>query len=321
MKIPGIFQNLSQWTTAFRIFSVLLVTTLAAVSIPARGKAQNENLFNRISNEKMMAFEERLTESLNVSISRYISRRQYVLSVKVIWNPDIVPIIENPELAPTKQKLPGFPIFVRSPDSPPVDGGTPPFTRLEVKVLIDETLPEYYERFVRKIVPIVSRMDFTRGDQVVVLKETFPVLPKEEELPPTLSEKEMMDLLGEKPGTERDRPRIIEDRPRSQPPTTILNLGGGTVQQGPAGQMSPLEAAVMAYEEKRYPVALRIVQVAFQKATTNPERARYLAMEGSILYTMNNVEGARASWQRAISYDPSNMEVHEVLNFLDEENK
>jgi hypothetical protein len=37
-------------------------------------------------------------------------------------------------------------------------------------------------------------------------------------------------------------------------------------------------------------------------------------MEGSIHYTLGNIEAARASWQRALTFDPANLEVHEVLN-------
>lgn len=283
----------------------LLGGTLLGAAV-ARPAAAQESLVNRISNERMAKFEEKLTADLNKALSRYISPRQYVMAVKVIWNPDVVPVIENPELTPEQQKLPGFPIFVRAPDSPAAEEGVPPFVRLEVRVLIDETLPEYYERFVRKIVPIVARMDFNRGDQVVVLKETFPVLPKEEVPPPTLSEKELMDALGETPPP--------GGLPPSQPPP---QFAPSSPAFSPQAATSPAEAAQVAYDEGRYQDALRIVQSGFQRATTNRERGHYLGMEGSIHYTMGNTDAARAAWRRSVTYDPSNLEVHEVLNYLE----
>jgi len=279
--------------------------------------AQAENLLNRISNERLHDFEAGLTKEMNAALSRYISKGQYVLAVKVIWNPDVIPLVDTPGLAQEQQKLPGFPIFVRSPDSPAADQGTPPFVRMEVKVLIDETLPEYYERFVRKIIPIVGRLDFNRGDQVTVLKETFPVLPEEERVPPTLPEKELMEQLGETPF------------PGRQPPMQqVPQAGFGAMLSpqlsvapspsfSPQGATSLSEAAQVAYDERRFQDALRVVQLGFQRSTTNAERSFYLGMEGSIFYTMNNTEGAKASWRRAVTFDPSNMEVHRALNYLE----
>jgi predicted negative regulator of RcsB-dependent stress response len=81
------------------------------------------------------------------------------------------------------------------------------------------------------------------------------------------------------------------------------------------------DAAQIAYDEGRTQDALRIVQSAFQRAASNPERALYLSMEGSILYTLNNREGARAAWQRALTFDPSNLEVNRMMNFLDSQQR
>lgn len=81
--------------------------------------------------------------------------------------------------------------------------------------------------------------------------------------------------------------------------------------------MAPREAAQIAFDEGRYQDALRSVQDGFQKATTNPERAQYLAMEGSVLFTMGNRDAARASWRRALTFDPTNTEVNRMLTHLD----
>jgi len=270
------------------------LASLLLLATQAPGQRASEELLNRVSNPKLQAYEEQLTGRINAELARYVGKNQYVLSVKVIWNAEIVPVVQNPALSQDKQKLPGFPIFVRAPDSPQVEDSTPPFSRLTVRVLLDETLPEYYERFVRKLIPIVARFDSQRGDQVVVVKETFPFLNKDQ-LPPTLPEKELMDKLG-------------------QP-------GAAAAAAGPPGPgqpaVSPREAAQIAFDEGRYPDALRAAQDGFQKATGSQERGQYLAMEGSILFTMNNRDAARASWRRALTFDPSNVEVNRMLNLLD----
>lgn len=260
--------------------------------IAATAAAQTENLLDRISNERMRTFEERITANINTALNRYVSHSQYVLSVKVIWNRDVIPIARTPGLAPNKQKLPGFPIFVNAPGAAVGDESTPPFVRMVVKVLIDETLPEYYERFIRKIVPVVARFDSARGDQVIVLKETFPVKQKEEEPPLTLPEKELMEQLR------------AERAPVRPPPPA------------PAG-VNPAQAARIAYEEARYSDALGIIQSAFQQATSNRQRSLFLGMEGSVLYTLKNREGAMTSWRRALTFDPTNLDVQRVVQFFD----
>jgi tetratricopeptide (TPR) repeat protein len=212
----------------------------------------------------------------------------------VLWDRNIIPPSAAPGLAPDKQKLPGFPIFVRSP-SAPLDEKSPPLTRLTVKVLLDETLPDYYERFLRKIVPIVARFVAERGDQLVVLKETFPDL-KREQLPPPLSEH---DLMG----------RLPEPLPPGAP--------AAASPEPQAERTGPAQEARVAYDEGRYEDALRIVRQAAQRARGNEERAQLLAMEGSILYTTNNRDQARAAWQRALTYNPGNQEVLRALEFLE----
>lgn len=275
-------------------WGVLCLLWLAVVL--GQASAQTENLLDRISNNRMRDFEGQLTANINNALGRYVSLKQYVLSVRVIWNRDLIPAVRTPGLAPLKQKLPGFPIFVSAPGAPVGDDSTPPFVRLVVKVLIDETLPEYYERFIRKIVPIVARFDSTRGDQVVVLKETFPVRGKDEELPPTLPEQELMKQLG-------------------------IPVGPGATPKAPGAAPRPgiglMEKARIAYDEGRYNDSLGIVQSAFQRATSNQERAMYLGMEGSIFYTMNNQDASIASWRRAVTFDPANMEVQRVLRFFE----
>jgi tetratricopeptide (TPR) repeat protein len=261
--------------------------------------AQTENLLDRISNERMRTFEERLTGNINAALNRYVSHSQYVLSVKVIWNRDLIPVARTPGLAPNKQKLPGFPIFVNAPGAAVGDDSTPPFVRMVVKVLIDETLPEYYERFIRKIVPVVARFDSARGDQVIVLKETFPVKQKEEEQPPTLAEKDLMDQL---------RAQGAEGAPVRPPPPAAAAAAGGA---------KPAEAARLAYEEARFKDALGIIQAAFQQATSNQQRSLFLGMEGSVLYTLKNREGAMASWRRSLTFDPTNLDVQRVVQFFE----
>ena len=281
--------------TAHRKWLPLTAALLAW--FPALALSQPENLLDRISSKRMAAFEEQLTANISAAIARYVSPSQFVLSVKVIFNRNIIPAVQAPGLGPTRQKLPGFPIFVSPPGRSAEEETAPPFVRLVVKVLLDETLPEYYERFLRKIVPIVARFDPPRGDQVIILKETFPVKPQEAP-PPTLPEKELLQQLGE----------TLPQLPPQVPPPP------------PAAVPRPnvLQEAQIAYEEGRLTDALRIVQTAFSQATTNQARAMYLGMEGSVSYTMGNPTAALASWRRALVFDPTNLEIQRVTHFLEQ---
>jgi hypothetical protein len=40
-------------------------------------------------------------------------------------------------------------------------------------------------------------------------------------------------------------------------------------------------------------------------------------MEGSLLYTMKNQPAAQASWKRSLVFDPTNLEVQRVMQFLE----
>ena len=298
-------------TLAGWILGVLWLAVLTA----GPAQAQQENLLDRITNEKMVNFERRLEKDISAALDRYLARPQYVLSVRVIWDRNVLPVMESTALSPDKYKLPGFPIFVKSPSAMPEEG-TPPFNRLVVKVLLDETLPEYYERFVRKLVPIVGRFVQSRGDQVVVLKETFPEAQKGK-MASTLPEKELMDQLGEE--SKGSEPQLE----RAALPPGGAGMAAGMAAGMPAGipaagggQMDPITLARIAYDEGRYTDSIKLVQGAFQKAVSNQERSVYLAMEGSVYYTLQNTQAALASWRRSQAYDPSNMEVAKLIQFL-----
>jgi len=189
----------------FAFGTAALVCLLLAAALAA-GQQSSEELLNRVSDPKLQAYEELLAWRIKAELARYIGKNQFVLSVKVLWNPEMMPVAQNPALAQGKQKLPGFPISVGPPNAPPEEEFNPPFTSLTVRVLLDDTLPEYYERFVRKVVPIVARFDSRRGDQVIVVKETFPPL-KTEARPATLAEKELMDkVAGFAPAPQAEAP-------------------------------------------------------------------------------------------------------------------
>ncbi|MBI4083239.1 MAG: hypothetical protein HY423_11580 [Candidatus Lambdaproteobacteria bacterium] len=289
-----------------------LALLLAWAVLPVSARAQTENLLDRITNARMVQFEERLTRELNAAISRYISDKQYVLRVNVIWNRDVIPAAPGPALSPDRQKLPGFPIFVRSPDAPAVDETVPPFVRMVVRVLMDETLPEYYELFLRKIVPVVARFDERRGDQVIVLKETFPPAARQE-LPPTLPEKELMQQLG---GAPQPPPAAAPPLPGAAPAAPFAPEPPPRAAAA-APRMSEMQAAQIAFDEQRYTDALRIVQQGFQRAETNRSRGEFLAMEGSVYFTMKNLSAARESWKRALVFDPTNLDVHRALTLVE----
>ncbi|HEX7926313.1 MAG TPA: hypothetical protein VF678_01905, partial [bacterium] len=216
--------------TATSLLAAAGIGLSALLAGGGRASAQG-TLVGQINNEKMVQFEDRLTKQINNEIARYVSKNQYVLTVKVVYNQEVVPVVQDPALSPDKQKLPGFPIYVRAPDAPSVEDSTPAYTRLNVKVLLDETLPEYYERFLRKLIPIVARFDAARGDQVIVTKETFPYL-KQDEQPPTLPEKELMNQLGEEPPL---------------PPNAVPPPG-----MAPTPTMSARDVAQTAFDEGRY---------------------------------------------------------------------
>lgn len=300
--------------TASVAMAGLVCLLLAGTAAPAAG--QTENLLDRVSNERMNKFEEQLTQNISDALSRYVAPGQYVLSVKVIWNKNIIPAVRSPGLTSQKQKLPGFPIFVTAPGAVGGDEATPPFVRMVVRVLLDETLPEYYERFIRKIVPIVARFDTVRGDQVIILKETFPVR-EDEGPPPTLPEEELMRQLGEESAQFLGPPQRRVMVP-GMGEVGAPGMGGTPADGRGIPRSNPVEAAQIAYEEGRYVDALRIIQSAFKMATSNQERSMYLGMEGSIFYTMKNTPSAQASWQRALVFDPTNLDVQRVMHFLEQ---
>ena len=215
-------------------------------------------------------------------------------------------------------------------------GSTSATVRMEVHALIDESLPSYYERFFRKVIPIIARMDFERGDKLIVQKENFPVLSKfkqmrvlpEEDLMKkadrVTKSKEKMGLPGDESSRSPHQPRLpgLQDKTGrfrfpSSPQTGRPRQPFRPRPAQPAPVLTTEESAQVALDEGRLKEAARLLQSAFDNAPDNRARSKYMGMLGSVHYSENDLEKARESWERAAALDPTNLEVRNILNFLE----
>lgn len=157
-------------------FSFLsLLFLLIPVIVTAQQKT--ENLAFKILEQKAAAYEKQLTESLQTSLARYIPSSRFHLSARIYWNPDQIDKIKlkNEPLKKKENKLPGFPIYIRE-EVKTLDYymGSGSVMRLRINVLLDENLPESYELFVKRFIPIQARFVAERGDHMVLSRIRFP---------------------------------------------------------------------------------------------------------------------------------------------------
>lgn len=312
-----------------------LVFLTMAVGFRAPAKAQTVDLLNRVLNQRINAFEQKLAQELDQALSRYVARGQYVLAVNVVWDPGSVTPVGESQVSQEQHKLPGFPIFIHSQQcliTGPVTAAT---VRLKIQALLDESLPDYYERFFRKVIPIIARMDFNRGDRLTVQKENFPVLAKFQQMQ-VLPEEELAKKAEEAVREGRQKEPGPLDVPPTRPLAPMMQGQPGARQglqpglvplqppppavraEPPPPPLTPDEAAQVAFDEGRLDDAERVVVQAYNQATNDRQRSKYLAMQGSIHYSRNDLERAREAWERAAEMDPANTEVHTILNFLEQ---
>ena len=299
---------------------------------PSVGMGQTANLLNRVLNERMIAYERQLAVDINQAVTNYLAPSQYVLAVNVLWHPGALPgVAQRPALSDERTKLPGFPIYIQPNQCDVLESGTAATVRVEVKVLLDETLPNYYEGFLHKVIPIVARLDFNRGDRVIVLKENFPMLSKFRkkaviEPGALMKEAEKAKPAGKTPVLPSTSQQAAPAMPAFQPNIIVqpqIQAPAGTpgsappVAAPPPGRPeTPLEAARSAFESRKFPEALGIVDQSLREAKSGPERSLYLGMKGSIFYSMDDLDGARDAWEQAAEEDSTNREVRDILKFL-----
>ncbi|MEE8433251.1 MAG: tetratricopeptide repeat protein [bacterium] len=297
-------------------------------------------------NQRIASFERKMTRDIDAALSKYLSPAQYVLAVNVVWDPGRPTVAGEKTITQEQHKLPGFPIFINSQQCRIATGSTSATVRMEVEALIDESLPNYYERFFRKIIPIIARMDFERGDKLTVQKENFPVLAKFRQMP-VLPEEDLMKkakkalksekkagLTGDEDSKRPDKPKLPGVRPTPEgparrqestgrpqpPPQTRRPVQPFPPRAAPAPPPPVLtieESAQVAFDEGRLKDAERLLKNAFDKAPNNRVRSKYMGMLGSVYFTENDLEKAREAWERAAALDPANSEVHTILNFLE----
>lgn len=303
---------------------------------PSPARAQSTRLLNRVLNQRIASFERKMTRDIDAALSKYLSPAQYVLAVNVVWDPGQPTVVGEKTITQEQHKLPGFPIFIQSQQCVINTGSTSATVRMEIQALIDESLPSYYERFFRKIIPIIARMDFERGDRLEVQKENFPVLAKYR-LKPVLPEEDLMKKAekasksekkkgrnGDESSKRLDPPRLPGIKPRFEDPARRPETTGAPRTGRPVQPFRPRppvltteESAQLAFDDGRLKDARRILKNAFDKAPNNRQRSKFMGMMGSVYYTENDLEKAREAWERAAALDPANSEVHTILNFLE----
>ena len=275
-----------------------VLLTLLGAWLPAPLAAQGDNLLARVSDRRVAAFERQQTNRLQAAIEHYIPRDRFAVSVKVIWNPNVLPEQERQEtqVGPRGQKLPGFPLYVNPPDRSATDDSqgsftqrAPAFVRMVVYILLDSALPTYYDRFLENLVPVLARFDPSRGDKVDLKREQFPYPLAR---PP---------LLSTSPGTAADSSQL----------GSASGIGAPTQDVRTVWLL-----AQVAFEDGRLGEALRITEEGFERAATHADRGRFLAMQGSIHFSLGNRQAARQAWQRAVSFDPNNLEAQRALEYL-----
>lgn len=173
---------------------LLFNLTLASGSVWAQNSGQQtENLAFKILQKQAAEYEVALSELLTKKISRYIPEDRFHLSARIYWNPHKIAQLkmENKALQRKSGKLPGFPVYVKKEEKG-LDYymGAGSVMKLKVEILIDDTLPEQYTRFIYNIVPIQGRFVPERGDTVSVTPISFPeakeqVMPLEKDVPLT----------------------------------------------------------------------------------------------------------------------------------------
>ncbi len=104
--------------------------------------------------------------------------------------------------------------------------------------------------------------------------------------------------------------------PRPLAKASSSTSGPPVTDPPPTRPETPLEAARSAFEGRRFPEALGIVNESLRTAKPGPERSLYLGMKGSIFYSLDDLDGARDAWENAVKEDPSNREVREIMKFL-----
>ncbi len=147
--------------------------------------SQVENLAFKVLQKQAAEYELALSELLSNNLAKYISETRFHLSVRIYWNPHNMEMLQsqNKELRRKSTKLPGFNVFIKEEEMG-LDYylGAGSVMKLKVDVLIDETLPERYTKFIYQMVPIQARFVAERGDTVTVTPIVFPEsqMPKAE---------------------------------------------------------------------------------------------------------------------------------------------
>ncbi|MDH5559464.1 MAG: hypothetical protein OEY59_01255 [Deltaproteobacteria bacterium] len=123
-------------------------------------------------------YEKFVNDKLSEVTAKYVDRSKFILNVKFYWNADEINKLKRLIVRSDtdgKIKLPGFTIFLeeREPFYEMVASSTN-LMRMEVSVMIDDSVSSDVEPFLNKIIPMNVKIIPERGDMLTVYRGHFP---------------------------------------------------------------------------------------------------------------------------------------------------
>ncbi len=318
--------------------------------------------------EQTVLFEQQLKKDVDAVLGRYLAPERFNVSLLVQWNQKLleeiqlrnvpldIPVTEL--LADGKARTQMLLEEVEGPES--AYGNHPELkmalTKIEFKVLLDNTLPGNQEKFIQQLIPSQDFFDQTRGDLLSLERTSFPN-PFSDSIAPYSPETYVLNvdfkLLEIEEGEENENnegsrlqmdikllldetilpevdnflkqalPLSIDFKPEQGDTLTIVRnrfpeQSAELMSQEQLSALREYRVKILeAFKSGDYVSGLELTEEGLKVAAKRDDKIFLLKMKGSLHFLLEEKKRALETWKHVLRLNPEDEEVAQMISSLD----
>jgi|APSaa5957512622_1039677.scaffolds.fasta_scaffold24754_2 hypothetical protein len=224
-------------------------------------------------------YEEYIEEKLGLLISEYVTKENFLLSLKFYWNPDEINNLKRLVVqsdAEGKIKLPGFNVYVEERDSLyKTIANSTTLMRMEITLMLNESVSPDVEPFLHRLIPMAVKFKPERGDKLTIYRGHFPRLGAKL--------KEIVAKSGDqKLKTDADLQAEIDE----------------------------------SFETGEYRRSIVLIDLLLAKTTNSHMRLPLLKKKGTLHLLLQEKELALSAWNQVKEITPDDEEIKRLLEYI-----
>ena len=289
---------------------------------------------------KTAAFEQSLKLNIDQLLARYLSPERFNVSVIIDWDKKLLQEVQLKNLpldSEVNEEVEGDSAISESAKRN--HELKEALKTVQVSILLDNTLPETQEQFVKKLIPAQEFFTADRGDTVLVERTSFPkpfsdsIAPYEEQIVRRKLTELLLNYVAKTDFVVNVKFSLIEKNTETENAVNFDSKRGDSLAiirkifpERSEDSISPEQRTALkdyrvkileAFQTGDYVSGLEWAEKGLKVAVKRSDKIFILKMKGSLHFLLEEKDEALEMWEHVQRLDPKDEEVRQMLNNLE----